>query len=202
MEQGNDYETLLNICRARKSSRSFDDRPVPMDLLGKIREIAFTSPYASGRKNWEITVVSDRELLGKMAEATERRIRQIEKKVRPDMKNYFSSYARNFTFFAEAPAVFVPIFRAAPSLSLMLPDPGQDILQWESDSYVKSISCVAMLVLLAAESLGLGACYVTGALIAEQELGHLLDLPAGRNIGALIPVGYKPIPVDLDRTVR
>ena len=186
----NDYENLLKICEARKSCRAFDKEPVSADLIEKIRTAALTSPYASGRKNWRIPVMADGELLRKSAEVVERRVRELREKVRPDMQDAFASYARNFSFFSSAPVVFAPIFRVAPSLSLMVPaDPG--LLQFERDNYLKSISCVAMLILLAAESVGLGGCYVTGALIAEKELGDLIGIPPGWSIGALIPVGHK-----------
>jgi nitroreductase len=66
-----------------------------------------------------------------------------------------------------------------------------ELLQWERDNYVKSIACVAMLILLAAESLGLAACHMTGGLIAEDALGPLAKIRKGRSIGALIPIGYR-----------
>lgn len=185
-----DYDALLKVCESRKSARYFDARPVPGELLEKIKKIAYTSPYASGKKNWEIRVVTDPELLRSMKEAVERRTRAIQDAIRPDMQEFFADYARNFVLFASAPAVFIPLFRAAPSLSLALPGPQPEVMQWERDNYVKSISCVAMLILLAAESLGLAACCMTGALIAEQEIGKLLPIPEGRSIGAVIPVGY------------
>ncbi len=186
-----EYDALLKICESRKSARSFDSRPVSSDIIEKIRKIALTSPYASGKKNWQIKIVTDKELLQKTAQAVEKRTGEIKAGIRPDMQEHFASYAKNFTFFTDAPAVFVPIFRAAPSLSLMLPGAEKDISQWERDNSVKSISCVAMLALIAAESLGLGGCYVTGALIAEKEIAGLIQVPPGWEIGALIPIGYK-----------
>lgn len=191
MEQFSDYEALLKICNSRRSTRMYDERPVPEEIIEKIKKVAYTSPYASGKKNWEIMSVTDRELLGKMKKTIEKSTEEILAGIRTDMRDQFTAYAGNFTVFASAPAVFVLKFRAAPSLSLMIPDPAKELITWERDNYVKSISCVAMLVLLAAESLGLGACYMTGALIAEKELSELLNIPAGRSIGALIPIGYK-----------
>ena len=41
------------------------------------------------------------------------------------------------------------------------------------------------------ESLGLGACYMTGPLLAARELAKLAGLKPGREPGALIPLGYK-----------
>ncbi len=191
MEHLTDYETLLKICESRRSTRVFDERPVPDEIIEKIIKVAYTSPYASGKKNWEIMSITNRELLVEMKKVIEKCTEEIQTSIRTDMRDQVEAYAKNFTVFASAPAVFVLKFRSAPSLSLMIPDPDKELITWERDNYVKSISCVAMLVLLAAESLGLGGCYVTGALIAEKKLGELIKMPEGRSIGALIPVGYK-----------
>jgi nitroreductase len=185
------YDSLLRICESRSSTRTFDARPVPAELIEKILTIARTSPYASAKKNWDITVVTDRDKLARMKQAVENRVSALRKIIRPDMEEQFAAYARNFTFFASAPAVFVPNFRVSPALSLMIPGPDPLIAQWERDNFIKSISCVAMLILLAAESVRLGGCYVTGALVAEQELAALINIAPGRSIGALIPVGYR-----------
>ena len=66
-----------------------------------------------------------------------------------------------------------------------------DILSWEHDNLTKSLSCVAMMILLAAESLGLGACYMTGPLIAGKDLNGILGLRDNFLPGAIIPVGHK-----------
>jgi nitroreductase len=191
VERFETYDRLLSICESRSSTRTFDAKRIPDEVIEKILTIARTSPYASAKKNWDVAVITDRDKLGRMKQAVEDRVSSIRKIIRPDVEEQFAAYAGNFTFFASAPAVFVPVFRTAPALSLMVPGPDPSVVQWERDNFVKSISCVAMLILLAAESVGLGGCYVTGALIAEQELAALLDLPPGRNIGALIPVGYR-----------
>lgn len=192
MEHPADYDALLKICESRRSARVFDGRPLSADTLERIKRIARTSPYASARKKWDMITVTDRGLLKEMKAAVERRAGKIGAGLRPDMEGFFEEYSRNFTFFASAPAVIVLMFRSAPTLSLMLAEEDGSLLQWEKDNYVKSISCVAMLVLLAAESLGLGSCYVTGALIAEKEIGPLIGVPPGWSIGALLPIGYRP----------
>jgi nitroreductase len=48
-----------------------------------------------------------------------------------------------------------------------------------------------MLILLAAESLGLAACYMTGPLLAQTEIAHLLNVKRGRDVAAVIPVGFR-----------
>ncbi|HPT48616.1 MAG TPA: nitroreductase family protein [Accumulibacter sp.] len=185
------FETLQTICENRQCRRRFADRPLADDLIEKIRAVGLTSPYASGKKNWEIMVITDPAVRAAMVRTVKQRVDELRAGIRPDLADDFSTYARNFTSFADAPALFIPTYRVAPSLSLMCDAADERVARWERDNYVKSISCVAMLILLAAESLGLAACYMTGALIAEEELGRLIKVKTGRNIGAIIPVGYR-----------
>ena len=65
-----------------------------------------------------------------------------------------------------------------------------EILAWEHDNLTKSLSCAGMMILLAAESLGLGACYMTGPLLAGTALNATLGLRDNFLLGAVIPVGY------------
>jgi len=205
------YESLKTLCERRRSVRCFDPRDVSPGDIEKIKAIAYTSPYASGRRNWELMAVTDREKIGEIAGLVRARVEQLKMKVREDLRESFSGYAVNFTAFESAPLLIIPTFRISPGLSVMLSpaarafragggmntgmdmdmdaDMDIDIGQWERDNYVKSISCAAMLVLLAAESLGLGGCYMTGPLLAEKEIAKLIHVKKGRSIGAIIPIG-------------
>ncbi len=185
------YEALLALCQRRRSVRKFRPDPVPEETVERILEIARTSPYASGKKNWSVKIVRDAGVLEAMAAAVRSRIALLLSRVRSEFREGFGAYAQNFVAFSSAPLVLVPVFRVSPALSLALGAPDPDIAVWERDAYVESIACVTMLVLLAAESLGLGACYMTGPLIAREELGRIVGVPHGWEIGAIVPVGFK-----------
>jgi nitroreductase len=110
--------------------------------------------------------------------------------MRPAFQREFRDYARYFSAFESAPVLLLPAFNAKPVMPLMFREPPESIRRLESENFVKSISCVTMLILLAAQSLGLASCFMTGALIAEEELGRLVNLKPGHRIGAVIPLGY------------
>jgi len=184
------YDSLNTVCARRRSIRRFTERPLSEEQIGKIREIARLSPYASGKKNWELLAVTDRAVIRDLGEVVKSRSSEIGDRVREDFREMFLEYAENFALFESAPVLFIPTFRVQRSLSLMQDEPGEAIRRWERDNFVKSISCVAMLVLLAAESLGLGACLMTGPLVAEEELARRIGVKRGHEIGAIIPVGY------------
>jgi nitroreductase len=185
------FGALLHIAQNRTSVREFSSRQIPDELIDKIIRIAETAPYATSRKNWGIEVVSDRGIIERAAAAVEEKTGNLQSKVRESYRDSYDAYVKNFSFFKNAPVLLIPCFRVAPTFTALLAEPDETVQSWERDNYVKSISCVVMMVLLAAESLGLGACCVTGALIAEDALLKIVPVKNGRQIGAIIPIGYK-----------
>ncbi|MFC2131014.1 nitroreductase family protein [Bacteroidota bacterium] len=193
--QENLYTCLKKVCGRRKSRRVFLDKLVPDDILSKIKEVALTAPYASGKSNWDMSIITDKNKLKQIALSVKRKNEELIKLMREDFRDGYNQYAVNFTLFENAPAVFFLNYRTPASLSMMfekqkLEEVYYKIGEWERDNYVKSISCVAMLIILAAESLGLGACYMTGPLLAEDEIIDILKVKKDRRIGSVIPVGY------------
>lgn len=184
------YRSLKIVCEKRKSLRDFANTAVSVEDIEKIREIAITAPYTSGRKNWEILIVNDTMTIRKMADIVKAQADELRKQLKENFSEEFQSYADYFIIFEKAPVLFIPLFRLGMGLPYMLKNPDENINQWERDSYVKSIAGVALLVVLAAESLGLGSCYMTGPLFAEQELKKLLNIQDDKHIGAIVPVGY------------
>jgi nitroreductase len=184
------YPALEAICTARHSTREFLDRPVPRELVEKILTIARTSPYAGGSKKWEVLVVHEKDRIAEAVRIVRSRVEELNLQVRPAFQEGFLEYARYFSAFEHAPVLLLPVFKAKPTLALTFREPPESVVRLESENYVKSISCVTMLILLAAESLGLASCFMTGALLAEDELGRLVGIKPSYRIGAVIPVGY------------
>jgi nitroreductase len=184
------YHSLKVVCEKRKSLRDFANRTVSSEDIEKIKEIAMTAPYTSGRKNWDIMVVNDAVTIQKMADIVKLKSNELRKQLKEDFSEEYQNYADYFVIFEKAPVLFVPLFRLGMGLPYMLKNPDDSIRQWERDSYVKSIAGVALLVVLAAESLGLGSCYMTGPLFAEHDFKKFLNIHDDKYIGAIIPVGY------------
>lgn len=188
----NNYEILKSICQNRKSTRRFSDKGVPEEAIQRIIKIAKTSPYASGLKNWDIQVITSRDLIIKAAESVHKKTSEMAASIKDDFKDYFINYTKSFSFFENAPVLIILTFRVPPIIvGLMGKNATPEVLQWERDNFNKSISCVAMLVLLAAEAQGLGACFMTGPIIAQEAIMKITGSKPGREIGAIIPIGFK-----------
>src|ERR1041385_5341203 len=53
--------------RARRTVRSYQDRPISKDDLDRILDAGRRSPSAMNRQPWDLVVVMDREILGRLA---------------------------------------------------------------------------------------------------------------------------------------
>jgi nitroreductase len=186
------FETLKAICQNRHSTRSFSNETIPDESIQKIIEIARTSPYISGLKNWDIQVVGSKEQISQISECVDLKAKELSSLIKDELKEHFLNYSKNFSFFRDAPCLLVVTYRLSPIMeSMMGANITDEVLRWERDNFNKSISCVAMLILLAAESIDLGACYMTGPIIAQESIMKIIESKPGREIGAIIPIGYK-----------
>lgn len=187
------YASLLTLSEHRKSCRRFDaDKPVSEEEIERILAVAARAPFASGRSNWKVAVVRDRETVAALAAQVRESAEALAGRMEGDAVPFWRRYAESFTFFETAPVLLVPYCRETSTMKSILREHATDaILAWEHDNLTKSLSCVAMMILLAAESLGLGACYMTGPLLAGKELNGILGLRDNFLPGALIPVGHK-----------
>lgn len=187
------YESLLKLCSNRKSCRQFlAGDTLDAQEVQQVLDLAAHSPFASGRKNWKIAVVTERERIAALAAKVRDEATALAGWMEEEPARFFLNYARSFTFFETAPALFIPYCRESATMkSLLREQASADILQWDRDNLTKSLSCVAMLILLAAESLDLGACYMTGPLLAGKSLNAVLGLPENVLLGAVVPVGHR-----------
>jgi nitroreductase len=113
------YDNLKEICENRKSRRVFKDIPVSEDLIEKILYIAKTSPYASGKHNWDITIISDKDVLKNLSNVVRDKISLLTNYIDDEYVEGFKQYSSNFVFFENAPTVIFLSFRIQKSVSLM-----------------------------------------------------------------------------------
>ncbi|MFA5712921.1 MAG: nitroreductase family protein [Bacteroidales bacterium] len=182
---------LKELFQERRSCRNFSKRALPSNIVEQIISMAKLSPFAGGRKNWGVEVVNSSETISKIAVAVEERLNASAALMERESAPLFLEYGKSFLFFKEAPTLLIPHFRVSPTMRALLRDRvTEELLQWERENAVKSISAVTTFILLAAESLGVESCYMTGPLIASDTIAQILQLPKEREIGALVPIGY------------
>lgn len=185
-----DFDTIERLMRERRSERTFLPDPVSSATLDRILEIAACAPSASNRQPYRFMVVSNNQIREQMVALVRSRLGSEGSSASVCDAQELANYAKNFLAFGAAPCVVVVVFRAANVLREMVSSqPANDELSSVREGLC-SASAFIMQLLLATHAEGLGACWMTGPCIVEQELLTLLEIPQGWRLAGLVPVGY------------
>jgi coenzyme F420-0:L-glutamate ligase / coenzyme F420-1:gamma-L-glutamate ligase len=176
--------SLPEALRERRSIRKFQNKPVSRDLVLVVLEAAGWAPSAHNSQPWRFVVVENNavklELAEKMAQAwaqdmsrdgsTVDEAKRVERRER----------------FGKAPVLIL----ACLTMDGLMKFPDQERQQTERDLAVESLGAGLQNLLLAAHSLGLGACWYCAPAFCKQTVREALKIPAGVEPSALIVLGY------------
>ncbi|NVM17165.1 MAG: nitroreductase family protein [Candidatus Lokiarchaeota archaeon] len=171
------YESLYKFIRSHRSIRHFKKKEVPEEILKKVLDIMQYAPTASNLRVEKYIIISDREKLKNISDAIIETLLQ-----NPGMKDKyeegFSLLKKNFE---------IPVFYDAPHVifvSSLLDIPPTD----------HNIGIIITYGRLAAQSLGLGTCWIGWAQIAALENKKVMKLVGirGKHMGAFT-IGYPNI---------
>jgi len=183
-----DYPQLLELMRARRSVRRFQDRPVDRDDLLRLIEAARWAPSNHNRQPWRFLVCENRARIGALADAVGRSLSEKVRTLPPVAAAHSGEILHYATLFGSAPAVIVVQHRQPVSLAAaLLADVPNPLL---TSGEPLSTAMAVQNVLLAAQTLGLGACVLTGPLLAPAPLAAALTVPAGFDLTCLVAIGY------------
>jgi nitroreductase len=149
---------VFDAIMSRRSVRNFQKKPVEDRLIGVLLFMASQAPSSGNVQEWEFIVVKDEEQKKKLAK-----------------------YALNQKFIANAPAVIV-ICANLNKASLKFGTRGETMYA------LQDTAMAAQNIMLAAEGLGLGSCFV-GA-FEEDMISSVVELPDTMRPVAIIPIGY------------
>ncbi len=182
MNNLNQYDTLLEIVKNRRSVRFFKPDPVPDELLLKMIEAARWAPSGFHTQPWEFVVVRKKDLKDKIVEAVKR----------PKTGGISDA------------SVFILLLcdgRTKVGLPSLI-----QAQEKQMESIVCSSLASAFLYLnLAASTLGLASCWVTRSSSPESQskIKELLHIPEALTIYDMLAVGYEanpPVPKTVIRT--
>ncbi len=178
---------IIDIIKTRRSVRKFASQPVPDEIITALLDAALSAPSASNRQSWHFTAVTNRAVIKAMADSVREEIKILKKETEnEDALAAFDAYAGYFTFFENAPLVIAACFIPRPNYINALT--GRSLRPEDNLEQTTAIGAAIQNLLLAAHSLGYGACWMSGPLIAEKRISELLKLD-GLRLAAIIPVG-------------
>lgn len=153
----------LQIIKSRRSNRAFLPDQIKEEELQLILEAGFYAPSSSNKQPWHFTVIQDKGILDWLSDCFREYARKSESK-------YLQSFGNQEDFH---------VFYHAPTVIL---------LSGEVKKASSAVDCAAACqnMLLAAESLGLGSCWI-------GFIAHLLNSTESENylMKLGVPEGYK-----------
>jgi len=212
-----DARAVHTFFRARRSVRQFSDAPVERVVLERLVAAAVTAPSSTNRQPWRFTVVTAPARRREIAAAV--RARAAEMKAIIARGHHAADYGDYGDFFHEplesAGAIIVPQYREYPDLiAAFIASGGGDPAAFTTSAAMQaelcSTSAAVMVLLLAAQAEGLGACWMAGPMIARAEVSQLCAIQEPWRMLGAIAVGHpapasasavKPPRKPLDRVI-
>lgn len=162
----------------RKSVRAYEDRLVPMDVKARVLEAALRAPTAGNMMLYTILDIEDQALKDKLAETCDH---QPFIAKAPWVLVFLADYARMMAFF-EASGVGERCRREG---KVLIKPRESDLLLACCDALI-----AAQTVVCAAESIGLGSCYIGDVMENWEIHRELLALPRYTFPISMLCLGY------------
>jgi nitroreductase/NAD-dependent dihydropyrimidine dehydrogenase PreA subunit len=192
-------EELEKLFMQRRSCRRFKDEPLSSDQLDRLIDTARYSPTATNAQNVRYVILSDQASIRRLIDRTAEHYLKLER----SLKNPFVRFAIGMKEGAKTVSAYkYHISAIAERFRKMLE--GEDGLFYGASAvivvcasgmpHLAAAGCnlAAMQILLAAESMGLGACYngyALTALVRDKQARRMIGVPSGYRPWAVIAVG-------------
>jgi nitroreductase len=153
---------FFELCKLRQSCRSFSEQPVEHDKLVQCVEAGRLAHSGCNAQPWSFIVVENQETVREMALCGQ----QLK-------QNAWLGTAKAFIVALEEHAVLSPV------ISCFL----------DSQYFAKGdLGSATAYICLAAAAQGLGSCII--GVYDRKKIGELLHIPAEKQFGSLIALGY------------
>ena len=163
-----------DVLRGRRAVRDFKPDPLPPQTLRRLAEAAVQAPSSMNEQPWRFSIVTDSELLLKMS--------GLAKQHLVDCLHVLPK-----------PEHFRPVF-SDPNFHLFHHAPALVVISADSENPWATEDCAlaAGNMMLAAQDMGLGSCWVGFSQAWLNSLGGriLLDIPVSHHVVAPIVFGY------------
>jgi nitroreductase len=202
-------DELEKIIKGRRSIRQWKRGDIPDELLRKAIELATWAPNGGNFQGWRFVVVKNSNVISKMADAVQSVVNKIASwpEAAPWQEDMKRSQ-KNASFFRNASAcvaVFVSQYQSAFDKVLVArentDEEAKRILACRrfAPTAIQSAAAAVTTMLLAMHSMGLGAVWLVGPLVAKKEIELILKVPENLGLVCLVAMGYPDESPEKDR---
>jgi nitroreductase len=191
-----DFESFLTFVKARRSVRKFTNQKVGSEQIERLIEAACWAPSNHNRQGWKFIVFENNQEIRKLAQQT----REFVKKSLEHAHKLVANKAEELIYFSgafdQASVLILAMHKKSPVIGKQILDLATSEL---ASGEILSTAMACQNLLLAANTMGLGACVMTAPLLAGPVWKSLDNLPAGFEPTCLISIGH---PAEIPETPR
>lgn len=187
-------QDIYEIMRSRRSTRKFLPDPVSDDEIRALISAAVTAPSGCNSQCWYFAAVRTPERIAELAEAAEKGVRRFYSDATDE--KFLSSRVKQTTFFKNAPLVICVFLTDMkyhdPRVEEYYGSKGfghKQVLDMLGNPDVLSLGAAVENLLLKAEEMGLGACWMNDPVVSSPEICKALNVPEEYRLMSVIPVG-------------
>ena len=183
---------LIQAIENRVSVRSFTSEAVSRETLREIIRRAGMAPSINNSQPWKFLIISNKDLLTKMAEGVKESLSGLPAKGEDDSKNNVMSKVEWFsTFFEEAPVLIALLMKPYTSVA----EQGttlshEEINRMRNYPDMQTAGATVQNILLSAVDFGLGACWMSSPLVAQEKLESLLKVEEPWSLVTFVALGH------------
>jgi F420 biosynthesis protein FbiB-like protein len=183
-------KSFAEVLQDRRTVRRFTADAVPAEVVERIVHAATRAPSAHNRQPWRFCLVETRERKEALANAMGQRLRFDRQQDGDDAECIDRDVRRSYERIVGAPVVIV----VCMTLEDMdrYPDERRAAAEWTMA--VQSTAMAGENLLLAAQAVGLGACWICAPLFCADEVLAVLALPEQWKPQGIILAGYAAEP--------
>ena len=189
-----DGPSFSNFVTSRRSERQMWPAPIPAADLEAIVNCGLWAPSGSNQQPWHFVVITNRPMVKEFAAAVGAKVNEIRDRISSaSAQRSFDGYTRYLTFFADASALvaaFVEPYRALLERLLARYAPELSVSTRENASLF-SVAAAIENMLLAAHAYGYAGCWLTGPLIAKDEIEAKIRPAGSWELASLVALGAR-----------
>ena len=203
------FDIISTVIKRRRSIRNFNNRPVDMDLVKKIIDIASHAPSNNNRQGWKFYVTKESAIKQAFCDLILKKLKDRKHQAEQKSKiidTLMTEYEKHFMHFKNAPVIVVCCFVKPNRFQTEIFETDQENQHMTGE--LISLSLVIQNMLLLADSLGLGTLVMTSPLVIAQDIKKILEIPEKYAIGSFVCMGHydkRPDPprhYELDRILH
>ena len=178
------------VIEKRTSIRSFSPDPVPVEDIREMIRLAGLAPSVNNYQPWSFILVTNKKVMNKLATVIGEKIESYPSKDSKLSANVTRQVEWYSTFFRDAPALVVVVLEKYESVWEKSVELGHDeINRIRNYPDIQSTGACIQNLLLAAVDMGYGGCWLSGPMVAREEIESMLEVKAPSLVLSFVALG-------------